>query len=107
MIATEQAKSHSHVLKILGNPLAYRIIAAIGRGRRRPMELSRDLDASASSIVNQLRVMKLAGLVRYHSTGVRRQGRKVVYWLADPSLLDACRALEGVTGRLRRLAGRA
>lgn len=107
MAADESAKAHAHVLRILGNPLTYRIVCAIGRGRKRPMELSRELGASASAIVNQLRILKIAGLVRYASTGVRRKGRKVIYWLADPTLLDACRSLEAVMARLWRRAGRA
>ena len=50
------------------------------------MELAKILGVSATSIVNQLKHLKIAGAVRYHSSGVRRAGRKVEYWLADRAL---------------------
>lgn len=107
MHGEEHAKASAHIFRILGNPLAYRIVAALGRGRRRPMELARDLHASAPAIVNQLRVLKIAGIVHYASSGERRKGRKVHYWLSDPGLLNVCRGLEGVMGRIWRAASRA
>lgn len=107
MRAVERARAQSHVFRILGNPLAYRIIFALARGRLRPIELSAELGASAPAIVNQLRVMKIAGIVRYASTAERRKGRKVYYWLADPAVYDACRRLAGVMGKLWRAAGQA
>ena len=107
MRAEEQARAHSHVFRILGNPLAYRIILALGRGKLRPIELSAELGASAPAIVNQLRVLKISGIVRYASTAERRKGRKVYYWLADPAVYDACRRLAGVMGKLWREAGHA
>ncbi|HZE99630.1 MAG TPA: hypothetical protein VE981_21670 [Planctomycetota bacterium] len=41
---------------------------------------------SATSVVNQLKHLKIAGAVQFHSSGVRRAGRKVEYWLSDRSL---------------------
>ena len=58
------------------------------------MELAKILGVSATSIVNQLRHLKIAGAVRFHSTGVRRAGRKVEYWLADRSLTRSLDDLE-------------
>ncbi len=60
------------------------------------MDLARLLGASATAVVNQLKHLKIAGVVRYESSGVRRAGRKVEYWLADRQLgrcvddLDRC-----------------
>ncbi|HZN61427.1 MAG TPA: metalloregulator ArsR/SmtB family transcription factor [Planctomycetota bacterium] len=107
MRAEELARAQSHIFRILGNPLAYRIVLALGRGRLRPIELSQELGASAPAIVNQLRVLKIAGMVRYASTAERRKGRKVFYWLSDPGVLDACRRLAGTMGKLWRAAGHA
>ncbi len=90
------------ICRLLGNTLAHRIVCAIGRGRRRPIELARELRASASAIVNQLRLLKAAGLVRWHSTGIRRKGRIVEYWLADPSLLRLCETSHDVVRRRAR-----
>ena len=50
------------------------------------MELAKVLGVSATAVVNQLRALKIAGAVRFQSSGVRRAGRKVEYWLADRSL---------------------
>jgi predicted transcriptional regulator len=96
------ARRASHFCRILGNPLAYRIVRLLDGHRRRPMDLARLLGASATSVVNQLKHLKLAGVVRYHSSGIRRAGRKVEYWLADRHLgrcvgdLEKC--LKGIRG---------
>lgn len=93
-MADPVAERASQLCRILGNPTAYGIVRLLGGGRRRPMELAAALGVSAASVVNQLRNLKLAGIVRYYSTGVRRAGRKVEYWLASPALGRAVRALE-------------
>jgi predicted transcriptional regulator len=76
----------SQFCRILGNPLAYRIVRLLDGRRRRPSELAEALGTSATAVVNQLKHLKLAGIVRFHSSGVRRGGRKVEYWLADRAL---------------------
>jgi predicted transcriptional regulator len=90
----------SQFCRILGNPLAYNIVRLLDGKKRRPMEIARTLRVSATSVVNQLKNLKLAGVVRYQSTGVRRGGRKVEYWLADPRL---ARWMEGLETSLRSL----
>lgn len=65
------------------------------------MELAKMLGVSASSVVNQLKHLKIAGAVRYHSSGVRRAGRKVEYWLSDRAL---ARSLDGLERCVRTLA---
>jgi predicted transcriptional regulator len=107
MPSEQQLRAQAHIFRILGNPLAYRIVLALGRGRLRPVELSQELGVSAPAIVNQLRIMKLAGIVQYASTAERRKGRKVFYWLSDPAVLDVCKRLAGVMGKLWRAAGHA
>ena len=96
------ARRTSQFCRILGNPLAYRILHLLDGRRRRPMELAKLLGVSATTVVNQLKHLKIAGVVRYHSSGVRRAGRKVEYWLADRQLarvvgnLEKC--LRGIRG---------
>lgn len=80
------ARRTSQFCRILGNPLAYRIVRLLDGKRRRPMELAKILGVSSTAVVNQLKYLKLAGAVRYASSGVRRAGRKVEYWLSDRSL---------------------
>ena len=50
------------------------------------MELAKILGVSATSVVNQLKHLKIAGAVQFRSSGVRRAGRKVEYWLSDRGL---------------------
>ncbi|HXX94518.1 MAG TPA: ArsR family transcriptional regulator [Planctomycetota bacterium] len=96
------ARRTSQFCRILGNPLAYRIVRLLEGRRRRPMELAKLLGVSATAVVNQLKHLKIAGVVRYHSSGVRRAGRKVEYWLADQELGrcvdDLERCLKGIRG---------
>ena len=96
-----RAHSSAMICRILGNTLTDRIICAIGRDQKRPIELSNELRASASAIVNQLKILKTAGLVRFHSTGERRKGRIVRYWLADPNVLRLCELSRTVVERVR------
>ncbi len=96
------ARRTSLFCRILGNPLAYRIVRMLDGQRRRPVELARALGASATAVVNQLKHLKLAGIVRTHSTGVRRGGRKVEYWLEAPSLGRCIGELERAFRRMPR-----
>lgn len=64
------------------------------------MELAKILGVSPTSVVNQLKYLKLAGAVRFNSSGVRRAGRKVEYWLSDRSL---ARSLDGLEKCLRTM----
>ena len=84
----------SQFCRILGNPLAYRIVRLLDGQRRRPMELAKILGVSATAVVNQLKYLKIAGAVRFNSSGVRRAGRKVEYWLSERSLARSLDTLE-------------
>ena len=90
----DDVRRGSQLCRILGNPIAYRIVRILGGGRRRPMELAKELGVSASAVVNQLKPLKIAGVVRFLSTGFRRAGRKVEYYLADPGLARRLDVLE-------------
>lgn len=96
------ARRTSQFCRIIGNPLAYRIVRLLDGKKRRPMELARSLGVSPTSVVNQLKYLKIAGVVRYHSTGLRRAGRKVEYWLSDPRLARRIHQLERTVGKLPR-----
>ena len=96
----DDVRRGSQLCRILGNPIAYRIVRILGGGRRRPMELAKELGVSASAVVNQLKPLKIAGVVRFQSTGFRRAGRKVEYYLADPGL---AKRLDGLERSLKSL----
>ncbi len=95
------ARRTSQFCRILGNPLAYRIVRRLDGRTLRPMELARDLGVSATSVVNQLKHLKLAGVVHFRSSGIRRAGRKVEYWLADGRLGRTVESLENCVRKLR------
>lgn len=88
------ARRTSQFCRIIGNPLAYRIVRLLDGRKRRPMELARLLGVSPTAVVNQLKHLKIAGIVRYQSSGVRRAGRKVEYWLTDRHLARCVDDLE-------------
>ena len=92
----------SQLCRILGNPIAYRIVRILGEGRRRPMDLARLLGVSASAVVTQLKHLKIAGVVRFDSGGVRRAGRRVDYYLSDKALARRLDDLERVVKSLDR-----
>lgn len=92
----------SQLCRILGNPIAYRIVKILGGGRRRPMQLAKELGVSASAVVNQLKHLKIAGVVHFESGGVRRAGRKVEYYLADRAFSRRLDGLERVVKSLGR-----
>ena len=94
------ARRASQFCRILGNPLAYRIVRLLDGKRRRPMELAKILGVSATAVVNQLKHLKIAGAVEFNSSGVRRAGRKVEYWLRDRSL---ARHLDGLEKTVRSM----
>jgi transcription initiation factor IIE alpha subunit len=83
----DDATRAARVLRILGHPLAFRIVKALGRRRLRPSELAVKLGAGVTTVANQLRYLRLLGVVLFHSTGVRRAGRRTDYWLADTDVL--------------------
>jgi predicted transcriptional regulator len=91
----------SQFCRILGNPLAYRIVRLLDGKRRRPMELAKILGVSATAVVNQLKHLKIAGAVHYRSSGVRRAGRKVEYWLSERGLV---RCIDGLERCVRSMA---
>ncbi len=86
--------SGSEFCRILGNPLAYDIVLLLGKRKRRPMELAKRLGVSATSVSNQIRYLKMANVLRWTSTGVRRKGRKVEYRLRDRRIARSLRTLE-------------
>ena len=94
------ARRASQFCRIIGNPLAYRIVRLLDGRKRRPMELARLLGVSATAVVNQLKHLKIAGVVRYESSGIRRAGRKVEYWLADHHLARCVDELERCVKKL-------
>lgn len=87
----------SRVCRVLGNPLAYQIVRAIGTGRSTPTELSRKVRASLVAVSIALRHLRQIDAVRYETDANRK-----IYWLKHPELLVPLRRIEGVVERMRR-----
>lgn len=90
----------SRVCRVLGNPLAYAIVRAVGKGERTPTDLARELNASLVAVSITLRQLRQIDVVRYETDGNRK-----VYWLKHPEMLVVLRRLERVVDRMRWLQG--
>lgn len=79
------------VAKTLGHPLRLELIEQLGQGPRSVDLLADKLGLPIANVSQHLQQMRRAGLV----TG-ERQGKFIVYRLADPSVLAAVAALQKV-----------
>lgn len=93
----ETAYRVSRVCRVLGNPLAYALVRAIGSGVRTPTELSRVARATVFAVSMALRNLRQIDVVRYETDGLHKR-----YWLKHPELLSLLGKLERVVERMRR-----
>lgn len=92
-----QAKAE--FFRMLGHPVRIRVLELLGEGPKPVRELLADIGIEASSLSQQLAVLRRAGIV--NST---RDGSTVTYELAGPDVADLMRAArriltEMITGR--------
>jgi predicted transcriptional regulator len=93
----ETAYRASRVCRVLGNPLAYTLVHAIGSGVRTPTDLSRATGASLVAVSITLRHLRQIDVVRYETDANRKR-----YWLKHPELLVVLGRLERTVDRMRR-----
>lgn len=79
------------VAKTLGHPLRLELIEQLGQGPRSVDLLAEKLGSPIANISQHLQTMRRAGLV-----AAERQGKYVVYRLADASVLAAMQAIQRV-----------
>jgi DNA-binding transcriptional ArsR family regulator len=84
MVMIEQDYRAARLLKILGNPLRYKICRALLRAPRTPSELALLVRRPLPAVSRDLTLLNLAGLVRYHS-----YGHGVLYHPKHPDELEA------------------
>jgi DNA-binding transcriptional ArsR family regulator len=80
--------------KALGEPMRLKILERLFRS---PASVSEILDASGGTQANvskHLGVLRSGGLVRR-----RREGNRIVYWIADPSIERLCAVVCDAVGR--------
>ncbi|HIW62167.1 MAG TPA: metalloregulator ArsR/SmtB family transcription factor [Candidatus Stackebrandtia excrementipullorum] len=80
-----QAKAE--FFKMLGHPVRIRVLELLGEGPQQVRDLLADIDIEASSLSQQLAVLRRAGIVRSS-----RVGAAVVYTLAGPDVADLMQA---------------
>jgi DNA-binding transcriptional ArsR family regulator len=80
---TTLANRAAEVLKAVGHPLRLRIVALLCRAERNVTGLAEKLDVPQAIVSQQLRILRMRGLV-----GVTRKNGLALYWLAEPHLRD-------------------
>lgn len=80
-----QAKAE--FFKMLGHPVRIRVLELLGEGPQQVRDLLDDIDIEASSLSQQLAVLRHAGIVKSN-----REGSAVVYRLAGPDVADLMQA---------------
>lgn len=83
--------------RILGEPMRLRLLIALEAGERNVSELVELTQATQANISRHLQALTDAGILAR-----RKQGLKVYYHIADPSIFDLC---EGVCGSLQKRLG--
>lgn len=73
--------------RTLGHPVRIRVLELLGDGPMAVRDLLADVEIEASSLSQQLSVLRRAGIVTS-----RREGSAVIYALAGPDVADLMRA---------------
>ena len=81
----------ARVARAMGHPMRVRILDVLAQGERNVDELSRRLATPLTTLSSQLKVLREARLVT-----TRREGTKIHYAVADPSILKLLLALRSV-----------
>jgi hypothetical protein len=86
----------SRWMRVMGNPMAYRIVKALGTQQRHVKDLKTVLGEPVSTISNTLRQLRQVDIVRYETAGSHK-----VYWVKDARLLALLRKTERMVDRMR------
>ena len=73
----------AEIFKALGDPTRLSILALLSSGEKCVNELADSLEVSQSAVSHQLRILRNLDIVRY-----RKEGREVIYSLADEHVRD-------------------
>ncbi|MCF8034743.1 MAG: metalloregulator ArsR/SmtB family transcription factor [Desulfarculaceae bacterium] len=86
----QRAESLAEVVKALGHPMRLRIVAMLCDGDQRVIGMARGMDRPQSAVSQQLRILRMSGLVSAVKTG-----GELRYTLAEPRLKDLVNCLQG------------
>lgn len=81
----------AQLCQALADPKRLRILYHLAEREYAVGELAQDLDVPIANVSQHLNVLKGRGLVRS-----RREGNSILYGLAQPEIMDACRVLRTV-----------
>jgi len=82
---------HAAICKVFANPWRLRIVESLGDGEQSVSQLVDFLGISKSNVSQHLGIMRDKGVLNY-----RRDGGYVLYRLANPKVLKACRLMREV-----------
>ena len=91
-LAADQATAErlAEVVKALGHPMRLRIVAMLCDGDQRVIGMARSMDKPQSAVSQQLRILRMSGLIN-----AVKAGGEVRYTLAEPRLRDLVECLQG------------
>ncbi len=93
-------ESKAEFFRTLGHPVRIRVLELLGDGPMPVRDLLADIEIEASSLSQQLAVLRRAGIVTSY-----REGAAVMYALAGPDVADLMRAARRfITDMLSRQA---
>jgi len=89
------------VLRTIAQPRRLEILHRLADGPRGVKRLAAELEVSQPNVSQHLAVLRSAGLVE-----TERNGREIVYRLADPDVMVACGVMRAVLQRRLARLGR-
>ena len=94
MIDEQKAEKMAEIMKAIAHPLRFRIVAILCNQDERVTEISKELEVKQALISQQLRILRMAGLVEVNKLeGASR------YTLKEPKLKDLVRCVAECSGR--------
>lgn len=82
-------KLTAELFKTLGHPVRIKILQMLTVGERCVCEMIEEIDIEQSNLSQHLGILKKQGLI-----DSRKDGQKVIYWIAYPSVNELIRAAE-------------
>ena len=89
-LSDEQVNLVARRARALSDPTRVRILDVLARTAQPVGQIAAAIDSQPSTVSKHLQVLFHADLVRR-----RREARAVLYWVADPDVLEWCRYLGG------------
>ncbi len=86
----------SRCCRVLGNPTAYLILRCLEHERKKPGDLSEQLEIPIATISMTLRHLRQLDMVRYETNGTSKE-----YWVKDPKVLDMLDTIEQLVESMR------